>query len=198
MDFKTAAKLGNFLSKDYAEAFFELLVNYKDISASEAASRLNLHINTAQEFLEAMALLDIVDKKEVIEGKRPYNRYSLKTDHIKLDLDLNAVRQSSPGEYTSRKIREALNAPVRFTTSRNGQALSSVAIWKGKGRNRSEKKINLTSAQGRFLYHLPFPDAEPLLISAIMSKAGIETEQLNEIIDIVEILVEYKVIESSI
>ena len=40
MDFKRAAKLGNYLSKDYAEDFFNLLVNYQDISASEAASRL--------------------------------------------------------------------------------------------------------------------------------------------------------------
>lgn len=54
MDFETAAKLGAYFSKDYAEELFRLLVNYKDISASEAASRLNLHIQTVQDFLEAM------------------------------------------------------------------------------------------------------------------------------------------------
>ena len=47
MDFQTAALLGASLSKDYAEDFFKLLVNYQDISASEAASRLSLHIRTA-------------------------------------------------------------------------------------------------------------------------------------------------------
>jgi len=49
MDFKTAAQLSALLSKDYADDFFRLLVNYKNISASEAASRINLHISTAQE-----------------------------------------------------------------------------------------------------------------------------------------------------
>ena len=44
MDFVTAAILGTYISKDYAEDFFKLLVDYQDISASEAASRLGLHI----------------------------------------------------------------------------------------------------------------------------------------------------------
>ena len=88
MDFKEAAKLGTFLSKDYAEDLFTLLVNYKDISASEAASRLNLHIRTAQEFLEAMTSLGILAKEEVYEKKRPYFRYSLKKQRITMDLDL--------------------------------------------------------------------------------------------------------------
>jgi hypothetical protein len=61
MDFKTAAVLGNCLSKDYAESFFKLLVDYRDISASEAASRLNLLINTAKDFLESVTSVELVD-----------------------------------------------------------------------------------------------------------------------------------------
>jgi hypothetical protein len=57
MEFQEASKLSSFLAKDYAEAFFRLLVNYQDISASEAASRLNLHIRTAQDFLEGLTNL---------------------------------------------------------------------------------------------------------------------------------------------
>jgi len=79
MDFKTAAILGTYISKSYAEDFFKLLVNYHDISASEAASRLGLHIRTAQDFLDAMASLGILEKVEVYEKKRPYFRYSLQT-----------------------------------------------------------------------------------------------------------------------
>ena len=57
MDFAAARRLGACLSRDYADEFFRLLVNYRDISASEAASRLGLHIRTAQDFLEALAEL---------------------------------------------------------------------------------------------------------------------------------------------
>jgi len=62
MDFKQAAKLGSYLAKDYAENLFRLLINYHDISASEAASRLNLHIKTVQDFLEGMTELGIISK----------------------------------------------------------------------------------------------------------------------------------------
>ena len=69
MNFETAAQFGAILSKDYAEDFFKLLVNYQDISASEAASRLSLHIRTAQDFLENLTDLKIVKKTEVFEKK---------------------------------------------------------------------------------------------------------------------------------
>ena len=58
MDFHTAAKYATLLTKDYAEDIFALLVNYQAISASEVATRLNLHIKTAQDFLEALAQAD--------------------------------------------------------------------------------------------------------------------------------------------
>ena len=69
MKYETAARLGAILSKDYAEDFFKLLVNYQDISASEAASRLSLHIRTAQDFLENLTELDVVKKTEVFKRK---------------------------------------------------------------------------------------------------------------------------------
>ena len=93
MDFKTAAILGTYISKDYAEDFFKLLVNYHDISASEAASRLGLHIRTAQDFLDAMASLGTLNKVEVYEKKRPYFRYSLQTQHIQMEIDLTKIEK---------------------------------------------------------------------------------------------------------
>ena len=77
MDFRTAARLGSLLAKDYAEDVFDLLVNYRAISASEVAARLNLHIKTAQDFLEILVALGVVAKEEVSEKKHPYFRYSL-------------------------------------------------------------------------------------------------------------------------
>jgi len=196
MDFKTVAKLGHYVSKDYAEPMFELLVNYQDISASEAASRLNLHITTAQEFLEAMTELDILRKVEVTEGKRPYFRYSLNKQQILMEIDLTRIEKKSSGDTTHLQIRERRDAGARFTTARGGQAISSVTIWTGEGRDRKETRINLTSPQGRFLYHLPFPDGQHMGVADIMRKAGVDNVNLSEILDLVEILDKYNVIES--
>ncbi len=197
MDFREAAKLGSCLSKDYAEDLFRLLVTYESISASESASRLNIHIKTTQDFLEDLFALDILDREEVYEGKRPYFRYSLKVNKISVSVDLTRLKviEKETDSRLRMRIREMKNAKARFTTSRSNDYISNVVIWMGEGRGRTERKINLSIPQGRFLFHLPFPTAEPLSISAIMKLAGIENVNTPEIVDIVQVLIDFGVVE---
>jgi predicted transcriptional regulator len=196
MKFEEAARFGTYISKSFAKDIFRLLNNYRDISASEAASRLGMHIQTVQDFLEAMADLGVLSKKETIERKRPYYRYTLQMQKITFELDLvEELKKSDENSLENSKIREKKNAGVRFSLARNGQYFSNVAIWVGKGRERSEKKINLTTAQGKFLYNLPFPDGEHLTLDEIRVKAGIEDDDMPEIKDLVEELIQYRVIE---
>jgi predicted transcriptional regulator len=198
MDFKRAAILGLYISKDYAEDLFRLLATYKDISASEAASRLSMHIKTVQDFLEAMASLDILEKIEATESKRPYFRYALKTRNIKMDIDLNPLFDNSKSdECLGVKIREMKNAKVRFTVARNNQYISNIYIWIGEGRSRKERKLNLSIPQGTFLYYLPFPSAEFQTVSEIMDNAGIDKQHTSEILDIIKELISSGVIEQS-
>jgi hypothetical protein len=195
MDFKIAAQLGTYISKDYARDFFELLVNYQDISASEAASRLGLHIRTAQDFLDGLAALDILQKEEVYEKKRPYFRYSLKTYRITLDLDLSEIQKTQSETEMTRCIREKANSGANFSLARGGEHIGHVAFWTGGGRNRKEHKISLTVPQGKFLFHLPFPNAEYLSVSEIMRKADLENELIPEILDIVDVLERHDILE---
>ena len=199
MDFKQAAILGSYISKDYAEDLFRLLATYKNISASEAASRLNLHIKTIQDFLEGLHDLGILGREEVYEGKRPYFRYSLRVNRIAMEVDLTPLLQHETDQDPAvfRRIRERKNAGARFTTSRSNDYISSVTIWQGQGRDRSERKINLSIPQGKFLFHLPFPTAESMTVREIMKEAGIDGSNLPEIIDIVKVLVDFGVIEES-
>lgn len=195
MDFKTAAQLGGYLAKDYAEEFFRLLVNYKDISASEAASRLGLHIRTAQDFLEGLTEVGILQREEVYEKKRPYYRYILSKERIYLEIDLTQFEQTHTNSNAARRIREKSNSGVNFSLARGGEYIGHVTLWTGEGRDRKERKISLTQPQGRFLYHLPFPNADFLRIDEIMRKADIDEELLPEILDIVELLGQYGTIE---
>ena len=198
MDFEQAAKLGSCLSKDYAEEFFALLATYRNISASEAASRLSLHIKTAQDFLEDLFSLEIVHREEVYEGKRPYFRYNLAVKQVNMNIDLAYLfPEDNEEKYRlGLKIREKQNNRARFTTSRSNDYISSIVIWSGEGRERRERKINLSIPQGRFMFHLPFPTAEPESIEEIISKAGLDRTNIPEIIDIINVLEELEVIES--
>ena len=199
MDFKDAARLGSCLSKDYAEELFRLLSTYKSISSSEAASRLDLHIKTVQDFLEDIYSLGIIGREEVNEGKRPYFRYRLREEKITISIDLSAfIQKADPVDNKlALQIREKKNARVKFTTARSNDHISSVTIWIGQGRNRTERKINLSVPQGKFLFHLPFPNAEFLSISEIMRRADSDDEHTPEILDIVNVLVDFDVIETS-
>ena len=197
MDFKTAAILGTYISKGYAEDFFKLLVNYHDLSASEAASRLGLHIQTAQDFLDAMASLGILEKIEVYEKKRPYYRYSLNRQHIQMDIDLTKIEKKRSAGDLGRLIREKTNVSVNFVLSRDGKTISLVVVWSGIGRDRKEHRLSLTKSQGIFLYNLPFPNAEFLSIAEVMEKADIGTDLAPEILDIVELLTKHGVIEEN-
>lgn len=195
MDFSIAAKYATLLSKSYAEDIFTLLANYQAISASEVATRLNLHINTAQDFLESLTQLDVVSKEEVLEKKRPYFRYSLKKTRITIDIDLLQEKQKNNPANLSLRIRENEKARARFTAARSDEYITSVTIWSGSGRDKEERRIKLTTLQGRFLYHLPFPRAESLSVAEIMQKAGIDSEHANEILDLVQFLIAHGVIE---
>ncbi|QRN82860.1 hypothetical protein JR338_10625 [Chloroflexota bacterium] len=195
MDYQTAAKLGASLSKEYAEDFFKLLANYQDISASEAASRLNLHIRTAQDFLDALTDLEIVKKTEVFEKKRPYFRFTLIKPKIYLELDLTEFEKDNPGEGLTRLVREKKDKDANFSVARSGDSFSGVTIWEGAGRERKEHKISLTTPQGKFLFHLPFPKARPMTIADIMEKSGVEPDYSTEIQDIVDELIRLEVIE---
>jgi len=196
MNFHTAAKYASLLSKDYAEDIFRLLVNYQAISASEVATRLNLHIKTAQDFLESLEDLGVLSREEIIEKKRPYYRYALQQTRLVIDIDLMQVKSEPSDNSLSSCIRERENAGARFSVARNDDYITSVTIWTGEGRSREERKIKLTTPQGRFLYHLPFPKAEPLTVDMIMQKAGIELSLAPEIIDLVQLLETHHVIES--
>jgi hypothetical protein len=198
MDFKTVQRFASLLAKPFAEDMLKLMVSYQDISASEAASRLDLHIKTAQDFLEELTSLDIAVKREVYEKKRPYYRFELKKFNFTIDVDLALLRESGSvnDERLLLKIRERKNANAVFTVARGGDYLSSVTIFVGEGRDKKERKISLTRAQGTFLYHLPFPTAEPLTMLEIQQKAGIVEHHQLEILDIVELLIGYKIIET--
>jgi predicted transcriptional regulator len=190
--------LGTLLSKKYGKDLFKLLKVYNDISASEASSRLGLHVQTVQEFLESAVSIGLSEKREVVEKKRPYYRYSLIRDELDLKFDIKElVEKSEIDELKNNSIliREMKNSNSHFTVARSGNFFSTISVMEGLGRTRKQKRINLTNSQGKFLFHLPFPDARPLTIENIMSEALIDKENQPEIEDIVMELIDLDVIE---
>ena len=195
--YETAQHLAALIAKDYSREFFTLLVLYRDISASEAAARLGLHIKTAQDFLEGLEKAGIVQKREALEKKRPYYRYSLKEKTIRIQLNLDGL--SDPENLSTRltwEIRERKNSGALFKEGR-GERISAVHVFQGKGRGRTERRFGLTESQGRFLFHLPFPTEPPQRVDDIFKKTGLDGGYLPEVLDIVDVLMDFRIIEKS-
>ena len=196
MNIETFTALATLFSRSFATGLSALLVDYSDISASEAASRLDLHIKTVQDWLEGMFELGILKRHEVSEGKRPYFRYSL--NNLDLDIHLNLSSLSSLNKtkhLETARIREKKNANTQFSTSARTSQITSISVFTGRGRNKKERKLNLNPRQGTFIYHLPFPTAEHEPVRHIMQKAGLRAEHMGEIADIVSLLIDLGVVE---
>lgn len=194
-EFESAQLLAALVAKDYARDFFRLLVMYRDISASEAAARLSLHVKTAQDFLEGLARSGILDKHEAAEKKRPYFRYTLKETTIRITVDLDTLYDANQTtQHKNWLIRERKDSGALFKEGR-GDRIAAVHVYEGKGRTRSERRLGLTESQGRFLYYLPFPTEAALSVTDICLKAEIPSQSLPEILDLIQILSGHGVLE---
>lgn len=198
LDFDQLTRLGTLLARDYARDFFRLLGSYCDISASEASSLLQIHIKTAQEFLEGLTRLGLLSRTEIREGKRPYFRYALIRPRVTFHLDFSDLsnNEKSAPIGAAEKIRERKSSTIRYNMARNQSYIGSIVIWTGAGRIKNERRINLTVAQGKFLAHLPFPTADFMKITEILKEAEVGEPHLGEILDLVQILKHYQVIDT--
>ena len=107
----------------------------------------------------------------------------------------NRINDPEMKVYVETLIKERKDTQANFTSSLDENRITSIAFFKGEGRKRSIRKINLTEIQGKFLFFLPFPTAEPLKIGEILNKAGLDETSLPEILDIIKYLETFKIIE---
>lgn len=197
MDFQSASRLASLISKSFAEEFFRLLVIYEDISSSESASILDLHIKTAQDFLEGLVSEGVVERKEVSQGKRPHYRYKMIDPKIDIRVNLKEIpKKEIVEDFKDLEIREKKNNRAVFTSGSGTDMISSITLITGEGRRKKERKINITDRQGKFLFYLPFPTSKHEGIKHIYKKSGLDRKFMPEILDLVDILLGCKVIEA--
>ena len=197
MLFLELQELCGWLAKSYASDILRLLRLYESISASEAASRLGLHIKTAQDILDGFARADFVSKLEIFQGKRPYYRYFLVHKRVQFGFDTDVLFDKQKlAKLQDSKFRERKNSGAIFTTAPKEDRIVSFTSVTGSGRHKQQRKFLLTKAQGRFLFFLPFPTETPLFVKDICVKAGIEEKHFEETLDIVDVLLSERIVIS--
>lgn len=189
-------KLSLYLSRDYSDQIFHILLTYETVSASELASQLDLHIKTVQDFLEALADLKLLEAEKVVRHKRPYFRYKLIQDSINLNIDLSQVQEKSKLEFEDMTLRMTKLPTVMLNTVKD--SAESVTLFLKKNRRMHQKKIKFTPIQGKFLKTVPAHNSSAALFTDLLKKAEIEEKHLDEIKEIVQILITNKVLDKGV
>ncbi len=195
MNLENAIDLCGYLGRDYSEDFFRLLVNYHDISATEAASWLGIQASAAGEFLDGLTRQGVVEKSTHAQGKADHSRYRLLQREIQLSIDLSSKYLCDLAIGVDRSVRRRDSASSEFVLAKSGDRYLSVTIWKGMGRGRVKREIWLTPAQGNFLFYLPISQSDPVTIEEVMQRAEVGGEHETEILLIVDELAQMRVIE---
>lgn len=194
MTFAEIQRISGILAKNYAEDFFKLLVNYESISATESATRLNLHIKTCQDFLETLYEVNYLSREQVIDKKRPYYRYKLIKQKIDFYFGLNQFKLNE-FDYSNLEIKENIKNDCIFISSPKTGQISGITLFEGEGRKCQERKIQLTKAQGNFLLFLPLPTSDRKKVKEILSDTGTKNKFKNEILDLITILIKHEIID---
>ena len=122
-------------------------------------------------------------------GAKRLPRRPIGVDLDRLDLENNGTL------INNYWIRERKNSGAIFKASGSKPMLSSITFGVGSGRGKKERKISLTSNQGKFLYFLPFPNAEFKSVGSIMKEADVDSSYKEEIADMISILKINNIIE---
>lgn len=145
--------------------------------AADIASILDIHISTAKKYLDKLNSYHLL-LKEVVPtqpGKPTYYALQTKQIHLTLDLDIMSQNFQSKSSIPDILIREKKGSyPQASFLFSNRRKVKTIKIRKRtKALRYVTHKIELSSAESRFMQFLPHPTMEPKSIIKICTKAQI-------------------------
>lgn len=191
-------KLASLIGKEHTGRILYILYKTPNKSASRIAKILNIHIATAQSYLEDLEKLDIVKSKIKKQGIKPYKEYFLTKTRISIDIDLNELDAEDQEEQEilrRTKIREKKDLKILYETNQEKSIITRIHFYEDLGRKNIQYSLDLDEVEGKFTWFIPFPSADPQTILEIREKAGIYEFYQQKILNLIEKLEEFGLIE---
>ncbi|MFX1294080.1 MAG: hypothetical protein ACFFD2_04380 [Promethearchaeota archaeon] len=195
---KKTKKLSNLIGKEHTDKILHILYKTPNKSASEIAKILNIHIATAQSYLEDLEKFDIVKFRIRKEGIKPYKEYFLIKTKIRIEIDLNEldkVDQKEQEILRRTRIREKKDLKILYEINQEKSIIKRIHFYEDIGRKNIQYSLDLDELEGRFTWFIPFPSAELQTILKICEKAGIYKIHQQKIIELIKKLEEFGLIE---
>jgi predicted transcriptional regulator len=150
-----------------SDFFFDIVEYVRDNplqNASSIARKLDIHIVTVQRSLDTLEKYGFIATEEKKGMGRPSKIYSYKGGSF--TVNINELLE----EYGMRKmrVRESGNPDIAFSFDVDKEIVNAILAGGKNG-----KKIKLDNKEGRFMWLVPPPDSEPVLIEDTARAANI-------------------------
>lgn len=190
------------LGKEHCIDVVENLYLREWSTATEIAEELKIHTATAVKYLTELHEIGIVEKR-TREGKyKDAFEYRLINPEINLTLNFEKIiAEESKGVIKKAgliKVKEQVRDDVNYEWDDEKQKILKINII-GSGLRRSIKEsVELSTLEGRFFWHMPYPSEESISVEQICEKAGIKNAlEFKKILNFVDVLKEKGIIEAS-
>jgi hypothetical protein len=181
-------RLAMVLSRDMTGKILSLLYVTPYQSASDIARLFNIHIATAQKYLVEMRECGLLNSRIRRNSTRPTDEYWLSKNRFDIFIDLEQMPKLTDLELKAANtfIRQKESEQVAFDSNRTHQMITEIILLNSSERSRVDQRIKLDDVEGRFTWHLPSPEDQPMSILELVKKANLPLTDLPRVMDLVE------------
>jgi len=164
------------LAREYSVDLLRELHGSGWSTASEVARNLGIHVATAMRKLSELEALGLLEKR-VREGTDlvEYRSVSARVE-IVLDFDGEAKAAARDAWSVAKSIlvRERPNRKVVLEADERAEVVRRIVFVKTVRLRTTAQVMELTEAEGRFLWHLPFASQDAASVAEVCRRGKIE------------------------
>jgi hypothetical protein len=147
------------------------------LAASELARLEDIHVATAQRYLQELVETDLVGVRVRKGNTRPTQEYWVREPRIRIDIDLEgtpALGEDELLEVAKRLgVRDAGNPQVVYDTHPQTKIIQGVLILSDRPPRLVSRRLAVSTNIGRFLSRLPGREDDPRGVWDVMTEAGL-------------------------
>lgn len=152
------------------------------LAASELARLEDIHIATAQRYLQELLETDLVGVRRRSGANRPTQEYWLREPHIRIDIDLQGLPGLSEDELLGVAkrlgVRDAGNTQIVYDAHPETGVVQGILVLSDKPPRLVSRRLGVASSVGRFLSRLPGRTEAHDRVWDVMQQAGLGVSDL--------------------
>lgn len=186
------------LAREYSIELLQELHARGWSSASELAREMGIHVATAMRKLAELEGLDLLEKRSRVGSDVTEYHLSRPRFEIVLDFDADArVAARNAWRHAGHiVVKERPNRKVLLESDDQARRVRRIVFLRVLRRRTEARTMELSEAEGRFLWALPFASEPGRSVAEICRRAGMESPlQLSRILEFVKELERLGILE---